>query len=763
MKTESVTGWLFDLYPSHNGITIWLVDCEGRKRCVLSPYIPSFFMHISGDELGKAKGVVKPARCSVTFERAIRKDIYRNEELDVFRVHVADPLQLKSVVRMLERHFPHFVFYNSDIMPQQLFLYETGLFPLAFGEYHLQGGMLAGWQLADRYDATEYSFPPLITMKLANKPDFVAPKFRKHYQLEISYDGQTYSLEHERPADVLHALNSHLKRCDPDILLTEYGDAILLPMLTGLSTDLKIPLLLNRDASAGYFTTQESSYFVYGKIVHKDGAFELAGRWHLDVENSFMMSEANLDGIVEIARLTQLPVQHQSRSTIGTALSSMQLSWAFRNGYLIPAKKREPEDFKSASTLLLADRGGLIFQPEMGYHANIAELDFVSMYPSIMVEHNVSPETVNCRCCSNAAVPELQYSICEGRTGIVPSTLKPIVDRRSLYKKEKKRLKKLGDQRWHLYDHRQNALKWILVTCFGYLGYKNARFGKIEAHESVNAFSREKILQAKEIAESHGYRFIHAIVDCMWLYKEGAAESDYEKLCTEVRSLTRIEISLEGIYKWILFPSSKMDPHIPTANRYVGFYENDDIKVRGIELRRRDTPKFIKRIQGEMLEIFKSADNPAEVGQFVPQALAKAKEHIEVLRSGKADPLELVIRRHISQEAGEYKNRSANAEVARTLEEAGIKLQPGEMVEYVLLDATGKKKPEKAKPLSLYALDDGYDIEKYTEMALKVIETLLLPFGYDAPRLRHEMGIAEKKRERAPAGKPKNSRQMTMF
>jgi DNA polymerase elongation subunit (family B) len=536
--------------------------------------------------------------------------------------------------------------------------------------------------------------------------------------------------------------------------MTEYGDAILLPMLTRLATELKIPLLLNRDQSVGYFTTNESSYFVYGKIVHKDGAFELAGRWHLDTENSFMMSEASLDGVVEIARLTQLPVQHQSRSTIGTALSSMQLSWAYRNDYLIPAKKREPEDFKSAATLLLADRGGLIFQPVMGYHEQIAELDFVSMYPNIMVGHNVSPETVNCRCCKNEAVPELKYTICEKRTGIVPSTLKPIVERRSFYKKEKKRLKKLGDERWHLYDCRQNALKWMLVTCFGYLGYKNARFGKIEAHESVNAFSREKILRAKEIAEGKGYQFIHAIVDCMWLHKHGATEADYEQLCTDVTAATNVEISLEGIYNWILFPSSKMDPNIPTANRYVGFYSNNEIKVRGIEVRRRDTPVFIKRMQGEMLEIFKNAKNVAEVEALVPEALAKAKEHIDLLRSGQANPLELVIRRHISQEADEYKNRSANAEVAKALEEAGIKLQPGEMVEYVILDATGKKKPEKAKPLALYSFDEGYDIEKYTEMALKAVETLLLPFGWNVERLGIAIGGSTPKKSRKKDAMP---------
>ena len=58
--------------------------------------------------------------------------------------------------------------------------------------------------------------------------------------------------------------------------MTEYGDAVLMPMLARLAIEENVPLALNRDAGAGYFTTNESSYFAYGKIVHKDGAFELA-------------------------------------------------------------------------------------------------------------------------------------------------------------------------------------------------------------------------------------------------------------------------------------------------------------------------------------------------------------------------------------------------------------------------------------------------------------------------------------------------------
>jgi DNA polymerase elongation subunit (family B) len=315
----------------------------------------------------------------------------------------------------------------------------------------------------------------------------------------------------------------------------------------------------------------------------------------------------------------------------------------------------------------------------------------------------------------------------------------------------KKRLKAEGDARWQLYDRRQNALKWMLVTCFGYLGYKNARFGRIEAHESVNAYSREAILQAKEIAERGGYRFLHAIVDCMWVKRPGATETDYVRLAAEVSRAVGIDISLEGIYTWILFPASKMDPRIPTASKYVGWYETNEIKIRGIEMRRRDTPVFIKRMQGEMLQIMGSARDVRGVADLVPAVLARAAEHIAVLQSGRADPLELVIRRHISQEAEEYANRSMSAEVALALQETGIRLAPGEMIEYVIVDATGRKKPEKAKPLALYAMDDGYDIEKYTEMALKAAETLLQPFGYDTEKLREALGIPPARKRRGPA------------
>lgn len=184
-----------------------------------------------------------------------------------------------------------------------------------------------------------------------------------------------------------------------------------------------------------------------------------------------------------------------------------------------------------------------------------------------------------------------------------------------------------------------------------------------------------------------------------------------------------------------------MDPEITTANRYVGWYDHGEIKIRGIEARRHDTPKFIKTMQTAMLERMSGAHSVEDVRALVPDLLEIVRSAVAILRSGKANPMDLVLRRHITKEADEYTNNSMSAVVAKLVQEMGVLLAAGESIEFIILDQSGKKKPEKAKPLALYAFEDGYDIEQYTEFALKAAETLLVPFGYDVQTLKDELGL----------------------
>jgi DNA polymerase elongation subunit (family B) len=71
------------------------------------------------------------------------------------------------------------------------------------------------------------------------------------------------------------------------------------------------------------------------------------------------------------------------------------------------------------------------------------------------------------------------------------------------------------------YFYQPTLLKWMLVTCFGYTGYRNAKFGRIEVHEKITSHAREILLQAKACAETLGFDVLHGIVDCIWVRGSG--------------------------------------------------------------------------------------------------------------------------------------------------------------------------------------------------------------------------------------------------
>jgi DNA polymerase-2 len=197
-----------------------------------------------------------------------------------------------------------------------------------------------------------------------------------------------------------------------------------------------------------------------------------------------------------------------------------------------------------------------------------------------------------------------------------------------------------------------------------------------------------------------------------------------------------------------------LNEEIPTATRYVGTYDTGESKVRGLEVRRRDTTKFVKHMQERMLAMMAQAKSIEEIRCMIPNLLGIVKESIDILQSGKADPLQLIIKRHISKDPFEYSNRSINAIVSQTLSEAGVQLSPGEGIEYIITDATGKRDPMKAKPLALYALEDGYDANKYSELVLQAAETLLEPFGYSLDVLKRETGLSKEHKKKPKPLKP---------
>jgi DNA polymerase-2 len=727
----SLFGWLFDAYPAGQGMTVWMIDANGRPHALQDSFNPAFYIHGPREQLRAAWRTLRRQGGPITLKRTERIDLFLDHAIEVLEVRVHAPSQLMRVFRRIRQAFPDLTYYDVDIPIPQRYVLDRGIFPLAYCGVDHRAGSIQRIEALDSPWELDYRLPQLRVMTLRLDGELRDPGRGHRGDLSVEVGGQEFHFSRKRSRQLVLGVRHLLERFDPDALISAYGDNYILPRLMQLSRHYGIPLPLNRDQTRQVLHKSAHTYFSYGRVVFRDEQHLLYGRWHLDRQNAFLSNYYGLDGILEIARVCGLPVQTVSRVSTGTGISAMQVATALRRKILVPWQKRRPESLKTGLDLLAADKGGLVYTPIVGLHQHVAELDFTAMYPSIMVEFNVSPETVGAECCEGELIPELGTHICRHRTGLVPETLAPLLKKRNQYKQLIKELPK-DDPRAQIFARRYSAHKWLLVTCFGYLGYKNARFGRIEAHEAVNAYGREILLRTKEIVEARGFRVLHLYVDGLWIHKPKAhGPPEYECLLDEIRSATGLQIGIEGIYRWLAFLPSRTEPLVAVANRYFGAFEDGSLKVRGIEARRHDTPPFVKETQMGMLAILSEAQDAAGFRAAVPEAVAYARDRLSALRTGEVSTRELVVTHRLSRDPDEYTVRTAAARVAGELKRTGLEISPGEKMRFIYVP--GPEKVRAWERVQEQAIP--YDRQQYTKLLLRAIESVLAPAGVDQTTL----------------------------
>ncbi len=733
-------GWIIDLYTESPGkMVVWLKLESGETRRLVDRWAPSFF--VAADDKRDLADLEKGRGRDFSWSRRVTRYERATDtrESEVLELVVDDAKKLPALAESVERSRPFGAYrlYNVDVPPEQMYLYENDLFPLAYCEVSETRDGLS-WDLQDDVWSCRYVVPSLRSVEI----DVVVKRSGKMARVSdpiesISLkggDGSASLIEGGSEEEKLLGLVEEVGRLDPDLVFTSDGDSFVLPYLVARAAANGVAdrLRIDRDGNALEAPQRKgTSYFSYGKILFKPSAMKLRGRVHLDTNSSFVQRESGLEGFYEVGRVCRLPLHTASRASIGKALSSLQFYHATKEGILIPWKPVLAESFKSRAELLVADRGGFIFEPELGVHEGVAELDFSSLYPSIMMKKNISAETVRCSCCPDSAnrVPELGWNVCERRPeGIVPKAVKIIVEKRMKYK----RLEQVtaGEEK-ERYESRRNALKWVGVATFGYLGFNNAKFGRIDAHIAVCAWDRKVLVDAARVAERRGYRVMHGIVDSLWLKKEGAGREDYERLRREIEAETKFVISFDGIYKWIAFLPSKVDAGVPVLNQYFGAYRNGRIKVRGIEARRHDTPTFFSKCQLEILELLAGASTVKEATSMVEECIRVFLKHARSLLEHDAPVEGLVFTRNLSKKPGEYANRSLTSSVADQLVREGMELHAGEAVQYVITDYESKSPGRRAVAFEL--VDEGtvYDAKRYVELLAEACSTVLKPFRED--------------------------------
>lgn len=603
--------------------------------------------------------------------------------------------------------------------------------------------------------------------------------------IEARHGGEEEACASEA-CEMLDALHCSMEEFDPDVLVTEAGDRIDLPALRRLARRAGRELRLGRSEHDGTPRSRARTAWSYGKMLRKEAYHALEGRLHIDMSGSFIVREGGIEGLLELARLAGLSAQDLSRLSPGSAISAMQMRQAMEDGVLVPWKKNRPEDVKSGLELLAADRGGLYLEPKVGVHRRVVELDFASLFPSIIATRNISPETLGCSCCDPGtvegrvgdvdgdgaghnggdddgcgggevgdgrlplgveeaamevarrisasegelllAVPELSLHCCTRRHGFLGRVVAPIIERRRSLKAQ--RVEK-GD----MFDRRQNALKWVLVTCFGYTGYRNARFGRIECHEAICAWARQILLQAIEVARDEGWDCLHAIVDSMWLSDmrerdNPSRKRSIERIIHRLNSEVGIPIDLEDEYDWIAFLPNRTTG-VGALTKYFGY--GHGWKVRGIELRQHSTCTWVERLQQGALDLLR--DDPGEVSQ--QKVVEYLHSELARLRSGEIPLRDLVVARRVQRELHHFRAITITFAALTRAARLGRRIPPGHKVRFVVVDRDARdigsrvRLQVEVESESAACRDVRGEVRFYEPLAVRSIWAVLSPFGWD--------------------------------
>ncbi len=612
---------ILDCSPGRK-VQLWTKNSKSRVRKTEFDYQPFFYLHLPdphrfGDMLEELEATYAVEECEFS-------TIY--QKMEGYRIYCrADKMR-----RLAERIESHTGFearlYNVDVRTDQRFFAENKLIP----------GKQTG-----RFDTD----PGFEELKVAG----VEVKGEKHYPsknnriAEIALNGLKFEGDEKI---IFQDFSRQIELTDPDIILFPHAD-YWMELILNKCRYYDVPLTMSR---GGFKRLTSKSYFSYGRMYYRPSAHIPQGRILIDTVNSFNYREGGLDAVLLASRLACISPNYAARFTPGTLISSYEVYEALERGIAVPFRKRDAEKTRTLEELKLADRGGMIFQPEPGVHENVYQLDFTSMYPAIIVKHNLSSD----------------------RENFLPKVLEPLLNLRIKTKRKKK-----SDSR---YEDIDSILKWMLVTCFGYTGYKNAKFGRIEVHESITRIGREILLKTKELADKRGLEILHGIVDCLWV-KGDAIE--VEKFKQDVEKETGLLTDIDH-YDWIVF--LPMADETGAYNRYYGRVDNGELKYRGAMARRSDMPQFVKDMQKEVFEELSKAESMEDILTFKETIWGSYMDYRDKLKNGNVDPEQLTLHRRISRL--DYSKNCPQISAIKAYREAGIYVAPGIDVSFVVIDAT---------------------------------------------------------------------------
>ncbi|MFA5246715.1 MAG: DNA-directed DNA polymerase [Candidatus Micrarchaeia archaeon] len=441
-----------------------------------------------------------------------------------------------------------------------------------------------------------------------------------------------------------------------------------------------------------------------------------------------------LDLELALSRQVGLPMFESSRATAGQLVEFYLMRKSFEYGEIVPNKPSYSEVVARSENPL---QGAFVKTPEPGVYENIAVLDFRSLYPSIIVSHNIDPSTKDCTCCTDEETKAATgHHYCKKRKGLVPRVLEEVLESRFAIKRKLSDIKKAGGadtQEYKQLNATQWALKVIANSFYGYLAYPRSRWYDFDCGSAITGLARNYIKATMDAAEASGYKVLYGDTDSLMIqYPKGGEDEVFEFRARVNKKLPgNMELELEEFFVRGLFVSKKAtgakdEKAAGAKKKYAMITKEGKIKIRGFELVRRDWSGVAKRTQKELLRILLETGDVKAAADMVMKVVTQ-------LKSGNVPLDDLTILTQLRKKAGSYAIMSPELNAAQKARAAGIRLPDNAIIGYVI----GKKGKSISEKAVLREMAIDYDPDYYiNNQVIPATLKLLSAFGYDEDSLK---------------------------
>jgi DNA polymerase elongation subunit (family B) len=455
---------------------------------------------------------------------------------------------------------------------------------------------------------------------------------------------------------------------------------------------------------------------------NKEDLEEFADYALKDSELAFKLAEELVPQMLELSRITGLIPFDACRLTYGQLTENYLLRESHERDMM--ALNRPSQDSRQKRQRQGAYSGGFVYTPDAGLYENLALFDFKSLYPTVMVAHNISPDTLNPEECEDLFdLEEFDYSFCQDEIGFFPELVEEQVKDRSEIKKQMKEVEE-ESQEHQILDNRQQAEKILANSFYGYLGYNSARWYSRECAEAITYLGRKHIQDTIEKAEEEGFEVVYGDTDSVFLKKDNIREEMDEFLEEVNQDLPEfMQLEFEGFFTRGFFTSTESGEG--AKKKYALLSEEGSMKITGFEQVRRDWSPIAKKTQKRVLR--KVLEDEVE------EAAEIVKDTIQSLKDGEIPVEDLKIYTTLTKPPEEYGSTAPHVEAVKKAKKRGDEISAETTVAYVI--GRGAGSISSRAELLKYAED--YDPDYYIDnQVIPVALRVLKVFGYTEGQLK---------------------------